>query len=60
METKTVQMEFFPDGKVSVTYFLNDKQIGGVKEFASVPKRLEFFLEKFPRETTSPKGKSNE
>jgi hypothetical protein len=47
-ETKTVQVEFFSDGKAEISYFLGSKPVGDPVTFDEVPKRLRFFLEKFP------------
>jgi hypothetical protein len=48
VEEKTVQINFFKDSSVSVDYYLGDKKVGETVNFESVPKRLRFFLEKFP------------
>jgi hypothetical protein len=46
---KSVQLDYHADGGVTVTYFLGEKEVGS-KKFERVPKRLTFFLEKFPRD----------
>lgn len=46
---KTVQIEYHPKGGATITYFLGDKEVGS-KSFETVPKRLAFFLEKFPKD----------
>lgn len=55
MKTKTVQIDFLSEGSAQVTYFEGDDQIGNEITFEKTPKRLLFFLEKFPR-----KGESSE
>jgi hypothetical protein len=54
MEEKTIQVTFHDNGTATIQYFLGDEEVGEPKHFEQVPKRLEFFLEKFPRS----KGKS--
>lgn len=62
METsrsKTVQVEFFPDGSAEVTFFRGDDVVKGkTKRFQTVPKRLAFFLDKFGESDWSDKEES--
>lgn len=47
-KSKTVQIEYHSGGSATIHYFLDDQLIGK-KEFEKVPKRLAFFVEKFPQ-----------
>jgi len=58
MEEKTVQVTFHDDGSATIQYFFGDEEVGEPKRFETVPKRLEFFLEKFPRPKSENKSKS--
>lgn len=55
---KTVQIDYNSDKGCKITYFIGDEQVGEAKTFDEVPKRLEFFLEKFPKQDkpTPPKN----
>lgn len=55
MESKTVQIEFLPDGSVEIDYYEGDKMVGKTYKSPTVPKRLAFFLEKFPKQGNSGK-----
>lgn len=45
---KSVQIVFSDKGGAELDYFLGDDQVGSTVVFEKVPKRLRFFLEKFP------------
>lgn len=48
MQSKTVQIEFMTDGTAEVTYWIGDNVVKGAgKHFLTVPKRLQFFYDKF-------------
>lgn len=47
MDEKTVQVVYHEDGGCTITYFLGDEEVG-VKKLDETPKRMRFFLEKFP------------
>ncbi len=48
-ESKTVTIQFFNDDTSEVIYLMNGKQVGDKVHFDEIPKRLKFFLEKWPR-----------